>query len=107
MVENITRPETVQNVKEDDEGTGIYWFIDPSDRYEQVFVPRITRKRADELASDFNNAGKQSLDAYRWVPDHVEDAQSLVSKLCGGKCQRDIDCIDNACRCIKGQCRRK
>jgi hypothetical protein len=108
MAENITRPETIRNVHEDDEGTGIYWFVDDtSGQYEQVFVPRITGKRAEELATDFDRPGKQRLDAYRWVPDQVESAQSLVGKLCGGKCQKDLDCIDNACRCIKNRCRRK
>jgi hypothetical protein len=107
MAENITRPETVQNSHDDDEGTGIYWFVDPSGRYEQVFVPRITSQRAEELASDFDNAGKQTLDAYRWVPDQVESAQTLMGKPCGGKCQQNIDCVDPACRCIRGQCRRK
>jgi hypothetical protein len=37
----------------------------------------------------------------------VESAQSLVGKPCGGKCQRNIDCVDNACRCIRGRCQRK
>ena len=107
MADDITKPETVENVHDDDEGTGIYWFVDSSGRNEQVFVPRITRKRAKELASDFEKPGKQTLDAYRWVPDQLESAQSLVAKPCGGKCKKDIDCVDNACRCIKGRCRRK
>jgi hypothetical protein len=107
MAENITRPDTLSNVHENDEGTGIYWFKDAKDRFEQVFVPRITKQRADELAQDFKSAGNQSLDAYRWVPDQIESAQSLISKPCGGKCQKDIDCVDNACRCIRGRCSRK
>jgi hypothetical protein len=105
MAEDITRD--VRNAHDDDEGTGIYWFKDSKGVYEQVFIPRITRKRANDLASDFETVGKQSLDAYRWVPDQVETAQSLVSKPCGGKCQSDLDCIDNACRCINKRCRRK
>lgn len=104
---DITNPIILDNVHEDDEGTGVYWFIDPSGQYEQVFVPRIKLIRARELADDFSQAGKQKLDAYRWIPDRIEDAQSLVSRPCGGVCQSDIDCVDNACRCIKGRCRRK
>jgi len=53
MTKDITRPETVKNVHDDDEGTGIYWFVDTSSRYEQVFVPSITRARAIELAAAF------------------------------------------------------
>jgi hypothetical protein len=107
MMQDITQPDTVVGVHEDDEGTGIYWFIDPNGRIEQVFVPRITRSRANDLAADFQRAGKQSLDAYRWVPDQRANAQSLVSQVCGGSCQSNIDCIDSACRCIRGRCRRK
>jgi hypothetical protein len=104
---DITKPESLVNVHEDDEGTGIYWFIDSGGQYEQVFVPRIRQTRARELADDFSGVSKQTLDAYRWVPDQVESAQSLVSRPCGGVCQSHIDCVDNACRCIKGRCRRK
>lgn len=107
MGKDITKPKTLENVHDEDEGTGIYWFLDPNGQYEQVFVPRIKRQRAHDLASDFDIAGKQKLDAYRWVPDQLEDARSLVSKACGGMCQNNLDCIDNACRCIQGRCRRK
>jgi hypothetical protein len=34
--ENITRSVTLENVHEDDEGTGIYWFTDSSGQYEQA-----------------------------------------------------------------------
>jgi len=106
--ENITKPNTLTNVHEDDEGTGIYWFKDEySGQLEQVFVPRIKLTRARELADDFSKAGKQRLDAYRWVPDQIESAQSLVSKPCGGSCNKNLDCVDNACRCINGRCQRK
>lgn len=44
---NITRSETLTNVHEDDEGTGIYWFIGATGEYEQVFVPRIKRQRSE------------------------------------------------------------
>ena len=110
MANDITKPDTVQNVHEDDEGTGIYWFVDGNGQYDQAFVPDITRQRAKELAEDFEQLGqvsKRKLDAYRWVPRQVESAQSLVGKQCGGKCNTDLDCVDNACRCIKGRCRRK
>ncbi|MGJ5065221.1 hypothetical protein [Bradyrhizobium oligotrophicum] len=107
MTKDITKPDTVKNAHDDDEGTGIYWFKSPNDMFEQVFIPRITRQRAKELASDFDTAGKQTLDAYRWVPDYVESAQSLVSTPCGGKCKTDLECVDNACRCIEGRCKRK
>ena len=106
--QDITNNDTLANVHEDDEGTGIYWFKDDNTgELEQVFVPRIKAKRAHELAEDFSLAGRQRLDAYRWVPDHIETAQSLVSKPCGGNCSSNIDCVDHACRCIRGRCRRK
>jgi hypothetical protein len=107
QTKDITKRKTLTNVHENDEGTGIYWFLDGSGRREQIFVPRVRHERADELAGDFNVAGNQKLEAYRWVPEQIETVQSLVSKPCGGKCQEDIDCVDNACRCIDGQCRRK
>ena len=110
MANDITKSETVKAVHEDDEGTGIYWFVDANDQYEQVFVPDITRDRAKELADDFDKLGqgsKRKLDAYRWVPKQVETAQSLVGKACGGKCDSDLDCVDSSCRCISGRCRRK
>lgn len=107
MAEDITRSETVQNVHDDDEGTGIYWFVDGSGRVEQIFVPGITRSRSHDLASDFDSAGNQTLDSYRWVPDRVESIQSILSKPCGGTCSRNLDCVDPACKCIRGRCRRK
>jgi hypothetical protein len=63
--EDITKPNTLVNVHENDEGTGIYWLVDSSGQYEQVFVSRITKARARELADDFYKAGKQTLDAFR------------------------------------------
>jgi hypothetical protein len=107
MAEDITKPDTVQNHHEDDAGTGIYWFIGQDERYEQVFIPRIKRRRAVELATDFDSPGRQKLEAYRWVPVYVETPESLVGRACGGKCERDIDCVDNSCHCIRGRCRRK
>jgi hypothetical protein len=106
MAEDITKPNAL-DAPENDPGTGIYWFIDSNGRYEQVFIPSITRKRAIDLATDFDVAGRQTLDAYRWVPDRVANVASLTSSRCSGTCQRDIDCIDNACKCINGECRRK
>lgn len=107
MGENITRKDTLDGVAADEQGTGIYWFVDPSGVYEQIFVPSITQERFDELAKDFANPGKQKLDAYRWVPDRLADAGMLAMQSCSGSCLGNVDCIDNACRCIKGQCRRK
>jgi hypothetical protein len=107
MAEDITRPETLQGIDEDEEGTGIYWFVDRRGRFEQVFVPSITRRRGIELAEDFDVPGNQRLDAYRWVPNSVDDLVSLISSPCSGDCRRDLDCVNNACRCINGQCRRK
>lgn len=105
---DITNRDTLANVHEDDEGTGIYWFRDDiSGELEQVFVPRIKARRAQDLAEDFRIAGRQRLDAYRWVPDQIQNAQSLVSSSCGGRCQSNIDCLDNACRCIRKRCQRK
>src|ERR1700749_2983950 len=89
MAEDITKPDTVVNWPPDDEGTGIYWFMGDDERYEQVFVPRIRRERAAELATDFESPGRQKLDAWRWVPVQVEGVESLVGRACGGKCERD------------------
>jgi hypothetical protein len=107
MAEDITRKETLEGIAADEEGTGIYWFVDPSAVYEQIFVPRITQTRFNELAKDFANPGKQKLDAYRWVPERFGGAASLTLQSCGGSCQGNLDCIDSACLCIKGECRRK
>jgi len=107
MAEDITKLETLRGIRDDENGTGIYWFRESTGRFEQVFVPSITRKRAVELADDFSVAGKQKLDAYRWVPNSVEDDLSLLSSSCSGTCNRHLDCVNNACRCIDGECRRK
>lgn len=107
MAKDITRPDTLTGVHDDDEGTGIYWFRDSSGQFEQIFVPSITRSRSHELANDFGTAGKQTLDSCRWVPDQVETVQSLVSRRGGGTCRKDLDCVDNACKCINERCRRK
>jgi hypothetical protein len=107
MAENITRADALERASNNEMGTGIYWFVDNARRFEQIFVPSITYQRSRELAEDFNLGGRQTLDAYRWVPDKVEDVVSLVSRQCSGSCTRDLDCVDNACRCINGQCRRK
>lgn len=107
MVENITRKETLDGVGANDQGTGIYWFVDPSGEYEQIFVPQITRERSDELAKDFDSPGKQKLDAYRWVPEKLGNAGVLIMQSCSGSCQKNVDCIDSACKCIRGQCSRK
>jgi hypothetical protein len=107
VTKDITRPETLHGIGDEEDGTGIYWFVDGSGLFEQVFVPSIKRKRAEELAGDFNVAGRQRLDAYRWVPNRLQDEQSLLSSGCSGSCDRDLDCVNNACRCIDGECRRK
>lgn len=108
MAENITRTETFNDVKADELGTGIYWFVDPSGVYEQIFVPRITQERFDELAKDFASPGKQKLHSYRWVPDSLEDAGVLAMQPCSSvSCRSNVDCVDNACICIKGKCSRK
>jgi hypothetical protein len=107
MTKDITNPDILKKVHENDEGTGIYWLVDANLRYEQSFIPSITRKRANDLAADFGIVGTQELDDYRWIPNQIENIESLVTKPCSGSCKRDIDCVDNACRCIGGQCRRK
>ena len=107
MAEDITRTDTLEGVAVDELGTGVYWFIDPAGEYEQVFIPQITRERANDLATDFDNPGKQKLDAYRWVPEKLRNAGILIMQSCGGTCQSNIDCTDSACRCIRGQCSRK
>ena len=107
MATDITRPNSLIGLGSDDLGTGIYWFLDPRHNYEQVFVPQITLAQSHVLADDFGYSKRQKLDAYRWVPEAANDAASLMAQKCGGKCTRDLECVDSACRCIRGECRRK
>jgi hypothetical protein len=107
MAEDITQPETLVDILPDELGTGIYWFVDPQQQYEQIFIPKITIARSHILARDFSSYKEQFLDAYRWVPESFLDAAALMTQKCGGKCNRHVDCVDSACRCIRGECRRK
>lgn len=104
---DLTRPDDLAKVQENDDGTGIYWFKSPDETIEQIFIPRITKSRFDELVDDLKKAGKQLLDAYRWVPESVATPEGLVARRGGGKCKSDLDCIDSSCRCIKGRCLQK
>ena len=104
---DLTRPDWIKNAHPNDGGTAIYWVLDQSGNYEQLFAPNVTHARAVEMANQLSTMSAGSVDAYRWVPDQVEDASSLVKSVCGGRCTRDLDCVNNACRCIQGHCRRK
>lgn len=107
MGADLTSQADLDKTHQDDEGTGIYWFKSQDDKIEQIFIPRINKRRFDELVEDFKQAGKQSLDAYRWVPERVAAPEVLVARRAGGKCKNDLDCIDSSCRCINGRCLQK
>jgi hypothetical protein len=105
MADDLTKGDVLERARDEDEGTGIYWFIDQrTGQPQKMFIPRITHTRADELARDLDRPGRQVVDAYRWVPDYVERADSLVNTVCGGRCNSDLDCVNNACRCINNIC---
>ena len=107
MASDLTNQDDLNGAHEDDDGTGIYWFKSPDGRVEQIFVPRIKKSRFDELVDDLKSAGKQTLDAYRWVPERTATPEILVARRGGGKCKSDVDCVDSSCRCIKGRCLQK
>lgn len=92
-----------------DLGTEIIWIKNSSSgKYEQLFVPRITRSAGDAVARGLGGTTNDwGTDAYRWVPETIATPQNLMGSSCGGKCIEDDDCVDWACRCIEGQCRRK
>ncbi len=102
---DLTRPDTVENAHDDDRGTGIYWFIVPSGDEEQIFIPDITRGKANDIARQLGSLG--NVDAYRWVPESIRDAANLIQSKCGGRCKANIDCVNPACRCYSGRCQRK
>jgi hypothetical protein len=110
MADDITKPDQVRGLGRSTQGTGIYWFIDRTGRLRKMFAPRITRDEAGEIAVDLDRLvsgvpGRQGVDAYRWVPERVERADSLISTNCaGGRCRSDLDCFDNACHCHNGSC---
>jgi hypothetical protein len=100
---DVTKPDA-ERFPPNAGGTGIYWFINPTG-VRKIFVPRVTREAAADLARDLDRPGPQVLDSYRWVPDAVERADSLVMTICSGaQCRSDINCRDNACRCIANIC---
>jgi len=104
---DLTHADWAANAHPNDEGTAIYWLVDPDGNFEQMFVPSVTLSRARDLATQLMTMQNWKLDAFRWVPDHVENVTSLVRRRCGGRCQGDLDCVNNSCRCIHGRCRRK
>lgn len=106
MAQDLTRAAVTAAAHPDDAGTGIYWFRDDAGRYEQAFVPDLTLARARTLAANLATADGRELDAYRWVPNQVASAQSLIAAECGGRCSSDNNCVDAACRCLEGRCRR-
>lgn len=110
MAQDLTRKDSLEFVGPNKFGTGIYWFVEEHHgprQFEQVFIPQITLLRSRLLAEDFSTLGRQRLDAYRWVSDKVQAIESLVTSSCAGNCHDDVDCVDNACRCIDRECRRK
>jgi hypothetical protein len=103
MADNITKPQHLRGPSA--QGTGIYWLNASTGHVLKLFVPRITSEQAGQIATDLERpGGTQGLDAYRWVPDDVETADSLISTLSGARCRSDIDCRDNACKCINNIC---
>lgn len=91
-----------------DLGTAIIWILDQSkSEYEQVFVPDVTMKKSQELASSFDTIVDTETFGYRWVPDAVESAAQIVKMKCGGQCTLQVKCRNSACVCIQGRCRRK
>ena len=105
---DLTDYETLGSTGNQDLGTGIYWFVTEERRYEQVFVPDLTLESFHGLATSFGIMSLYRLDAYRWVPQWRNSADALIMQTCGGKaCTSDLDCVDSACRCIEGRCRRK
>jgi N-methylhydantoinase A/oxoprolinase/acetone carboxylase beta subunit len=45
------------------------------------------------------------LDAYRWVPDRLERADSLINTISArAHCHSDLDCRDTCCHCINNVC---
>lgn len=101
---DLTRSEHQSHPQ--DRGTGIYWLINASGETEQIFSPNVTRDQSSGLAGTLGGSG-WTVDAYRWVPEHVQDAASLIGQPCGGTCTSDLGCVNNACRCIQGRCSRK
>ncbi|MCQ1839096.1 hypothetical protein [Neorhizobium galegae] len=104
-IQDITKSDSVENAHEDDRGTGIYWFTVPSGGEEQIFVPDITRAKANEIARHVDALG--GAQAYRWVPENTMDAAQLIQSKCGGRCQTNVECVNPACRCYNGRCQRK
>ena len=105
---DLTRLETLEKTGDQDLGTGIYWFVREERKYEQVFVPDLTLESFRGLAASFGIMSSYRLDAYRWVPQWQESADALIMQTCGGNaCTSDLECVDSACRCIEGRCRRK
>ncbi|MDH3600894.1 MAG: hypothetical protein OEU26_14805 [Candidatus Tectomicrobia bacterium] len=102
---NLTDNAWVQNAHDDDLGTAIYWIRDDDGNLEQFFVPTVTRERSESLTREFT--GRWNLEAYKWVPELVESSTSLVGSLCGGRCNTDADCVNNACICENGHCTKK
>jgi hypothetical protein len=116
---DLTNPEWRRYVDDQNElGTAIIWLIDQASAYEQLFVPTVTLRRTLSLIAAFGARPLEAkpdlvpefelrFDAFRWVPNRVADAAKLMESKCGGRCQVELDCVDTACRCIRGTCRRK
>src|SRR6266850_6001566 len=77
-------------------GTAIYWLRDEQGNYEQMFLPDVIYGRCKDFGEALNTMSNWSLDSFRWVPDSVEKAISLVKAQCGGQCTDDLDCVNNS-----------
>jgi hypothetical protein len=88
-------------------GTAIYWLTDEQGSYEQIFLPDVIYDRGKEFALALSAISPWSMESFKWVPENVEQATSLIQAQCGGPCADDLDCVNNSCKCIDGFCRRK
>ena len=117
---NLTKPEWTTHAHDDERlGTAILWLIDQSGTYEQLFIPSVSYQRTGMIVAALGTGpmiARQDLvgsnfqlrfDAVRWVPNDIMNVSRLLESSCGGRCSGDIECVDPACRCIGGQCRRK
>jgi hypothetical protein len=103
---DITNPRTLEGATDQASGTGIYWFTDGSGKMRQLFVPYIKREDAEQIAGDLDTLPRGNVDAYRWVPESFQDGRTLIQAKSGGLCRTDNDCVNPACRCISGECKR-
>jgi hypothetical protein len=117
---NLTKPEWITHAEDDERlGMAIIWLIDQSGSYEQLFIPSVSYRRTGMIVAALGTdpmTAREDLvggnfqlrfDAVRWIPNDVMNVSRLLESSCGGRCDADIECVDPACRCIGGKCRRK